>query len=153
MRQVRDYPFMGLSEIGNCHCQFPTMRGLLDCWDDDDGVHLTHAQAYTPLIKPFGNYRPFQLHPFLLTSYLLGRDYVSTRPALKRVEDGTAREYDYCALREAITLQMSLNRARFEVAATSRRLDSLMKVDLSRYARRVRNASLMVEVKLAYLVA
>lgn len=148
-RRARGYPFMGLTEMGNYSCKLPTMGSLPDCWNDSLNVHLTHAQAYTPLIKPLGSYRPFQLHPFLL-SYLLGRRHVARTPAMKRVHDSTVGNYDYTALREAIIVQLGLNRARFEVAATSRRLDALLQVDLQRFSRRVRNAALLIEVRAVF---
>ena len=129
------------------------MRGLAECWEmeeeeeeeDGEGVAVTYAQAYIPVFKSFGNCRPFHLHPFLL-SFLLGREYIASKRSLRAVHDATEREVDYATLREALLLNVTGNRARFEVAVTSRRLDSLLAFNSTRYARTVRNASLLVEV-------
>lgn len=145
-QQVHRFPFMGLTEVGNTTCRYPRWPQLLDVWDNR-GVHVTHSQAYTPAVKPMGTHRPFALHPFLL-SYLLGRDYVASRRELfSSVVRSTDRGLDVAMLKEALTLNLANNRARFEVAVTSRgSLASLLNFQPSRYARRILRCGLLVEV-------
>lgn len=146
-QRVHRFPFMGLTEIGNATCSYPRWPQLLDVWDNR-GIHVTHAQAYTPLVKAFGTYRPFALHPFLL-SYLLGKDYVGSRREFGGVVRSTVHDLDFYMLQESLTLHLANNRARFEVAVTSRgRLTSLLQFQPSRYARRILRRGLLVEVSL-----
>lgn len=73
----KTYPFMGLSEIGNVKVRHPRDARFLNAWPASlvDDIHITYAQAYAPLVKPFDGSSPFHDHPYLLCM-LLGRDYV-----------------------------------------------------------------------------
>ena len=149
------FTFMGLTELGNFNCHFPRLWGLAqcihNCWRDTSRVQLTFAQAYTPSVNAVGHYMPFMLHPYLL-SFLLGRQYVAGKRELRAIQDSTANELDYRILTEALVQQLSASRARFEVVATSRNLEALLDVDVTRYAARVKHAKLLVEVRILQIM-
>lgn len=143
------FHLMGLTELGNIACQFPRAWGisqaLQNCWSEPSSIVLTFAQMYTPSISPVGKYQPFLLHPFLL-SFILGRQYVSTKPSMKALRESTEQELDYRILMEAVVRQLSNSHARFEVVVTSTSLTDLLDVDSTKLARTVKSAKLAVEV-------
>ena len=114
-KRVVKYPFMGLSEIGNVSSSFPRELELKNAWprQSRDDIHLTHAQAYTPLIKPMDTSTPFHDHPFLI-SFLLGREYVKTHKEFQHIVECTEGKKEYSALREAIILKLSRAVARYD---------------------------------------
>ena len=73
-QNTKRYPFLGLSEIGNTISTFPRAQSFQQAIQRQDwgAIHLTYAQAYTPLTKSLENSTPFSQRPFLLT-LLLGR--------------------------------------------------------------------------------
>lgn len=52
--RVVNYPFMGLGEFGNITSSFPRAVAIRSAWcvQSRDDVHVTYAQAYTPLTHP-----------------------------------------------------------------------------------------------------
>ena len=145
---TKKYPFMGLVEIGNITSYLPHhLFSLLAAWPGNvqRGINFTYAQAYTPFVKPLDILKPFKSHPFLLT-LLLGRDYIRHNSNFRHLVQQTETLLDYCAMREAVLLQLSRAAARFEVAVTSSRLRDVLLCDLSVFSRNVVGKSLLVQV-------
>ena len=70
-----------------CFSQAPSILAVWRAGVRDD-LHLTYAQAYTPLTKAMGSLRPFVDHPFLLSA-LLGREYVAATPSFRHIHECT----------------------------------------------------------------
>ena len=125
-QKVAKYPLMGLAEIGNVTSSCPEVTmakkdhslyfilgvgasvqapSALRAWPPScrGEVHLTYAQAYTPLTKSMDNKHPFCDHPYLLTA-LLGRDYVATSGHFRSVHKSTNDRKEFRLARAAHTI-------------------------------------------------
>ena len=109
-----------------------------------DAILIMYAQAYTPLTKPMDG-KPFADHPFLL-SHLLGSN---SHSSFHHIRDSMEGRRDYRALCEAIILMLHRAQARIEFVMTSRYIDDVLSVDLSR-PEIVRNKDLLVQVCLPF---
>lgn len=106
-KKVAKYPLMGLAEVGNVTSSCPEViclpkllsawtcfryqtSSVLSAWPARcrREIHLTYAQAYTPLTKALDNKRPFCDHPYLVSA-LLGREYVASTPSFRHFHECT----------------------------------------------------------------
>jgi len=149
-QDIKKYPLLGLSEIGNFTVKTPTSPRLLNAWHSRvrHNVHLTYTQFYTPFTKPFSN-KPFQDHPFLLT-LMLGRHYVEHNPTFHSFFTSTEKDSDFIALKEAILLHLSKATSRCEVVVTCPDIRDMSRLDLNSLAGIIRSEALLVQVSCFY---
>ena len=151
-RNVGKYPLLGLGELGNVTSSSPLLGSIMDAWPTAfrDVVLVTYAQAYTPLLKPMDS-KPFADHLFLI-SHLLGRNYIRSHSTFRHIAECTEGMKEYRALHEAILTMLHRAEARMEFVVTSRYMDSVAMVNLSRLAEIVKNEDLLVQVSCVVVV-
>lgn len=112
-KRVVKYPVMGLGEIGNITSNFPRGDPIRKAWriQSREYIHVTFAQAYTPLTKPMDTRTPFHDHPFLI-SFLLGRDCLRGHKDFHHIMECTEGRKEYHALCESIVMQLTRATAR-----------------------------------------
>lgn len=146
-RDVKKYPFFGLSQIGNITVNTPTdPTPILNAWHPNSrqSIRLTYVQFYSPLTKSFSS-KPFQDHPFLVT-LMLGQEYVASNPTFHKIHLATEKDADYLALKEAIILHLHQASSRFEVVVAGSDLVELLRVNLQQLAETIKRAHLLVQV-------